>query len=1173
MKRMNSSIEGLKWYCVPVLLVLLALLTPSKGNAQALYGSIVGRVTDSSGAAVPGASVTIINKGTGQSRRADTNQDGDYNFTDVQTGSYQAKVSKEGFKTFERTDVPVTLNNVTRVDLSLQIGSVNQTVTVTSEAPVLQTDTSEVKAELSNREFENLPVPLGRNYQQIYRALPGFSPPQNSHSLPTNPARSLEFSVNGTSDNQNNTRIDGVSTYNIQLPHVTSYVPTLESIQDVNIVTDSFHAEQGMAGDAAINVQTKSGGNQIHGSLFEYHSNNHLKAWPEEFDAAPTANIGNKPKLVYNQFGGTVGGPIKKDKLFYFASYEGTYDHRGVQRRVTVPTPAMKQGDFSASDTAIYDPLTGDPTTGVGRTQFSVSPGDPNYALCNTATNPQCLNIIPAGRLDPIAQKIIALIPDPNLSQSSLKNNYFASGPFSFNRQQLDSKVNWNASPKLSIIGTFGVLHYDDRTPTVFSESLIGRPIGGSSNPGHGHGNTYRFTIMGTYTVSPSFLIDAHIGWARQGTSSEQPDLGKNIGRDVLGIPGTNGTRRFESSWPEFDLNGTNGDFATLGVDSNFMPYYRQDPQRQVVVNANWTRGSHNARFGTEIYRQALNHTQAEFLSAVFGAQGGFNFGRGVTSSCLTANPDGTCATVSDDSRYNSFASFVLGLPVQRGRTLQAPDVYHVHTWVYSAYARDRWNLSSKLTLDYGLRWEYFPVPQRPDRGIERFDLEPTSANFGKVLVCGIAGIPKDCGIEVSKKRFAPRIGLAYRATNSFVIRAGYGITNDPYEAMEPLRANYPILLSLNQTNIKGSLFPVGILAEGIPTISPPNTATGIIDIPPDFGFIGLPKKFDRGYVQSWNFTIQKELGHGFTGQVGYVATRQTRELAFLDVNAGQVIGGGDQGRTLLPKLGRVGETTEIRPIGTGHYDSLQASLQRRFNRGLDMSVNYTWGKAVSSVCNSDNRPGADNCNGGGQVQALRYFNLNRGIPSLDRPHNLEMTSVWQLPFGTGRHWLGNGGAASAIAGGWQINTLLSLISGQPFTAYADATSLNLPGSTQQADLLKHPRKLGGIGVGNPYYDPTAFADISDARFGTSGFNILRGPGIVNWDFGVFREFGISERIKLQFRAEAFNFTNTPHFNTPEDGYTCVCDGSDFMTITTVTNLAREGIDERQFRFGLRLSF
>ncbi len=453
----------------------------------------------------------------------------------------------------------------------------------------------------------------------------------------------------------------------------------------------------------------------------------------------------------------------------------------------------MRKGDFSASSSPIYDPLTGNPD-GSGRQQFSVSPGDPNYSLCNTATNPQCLNIIPAARLDPSALKITPLIPDPNLSGTG--RNYFASGPFNFARHQVDSKVDWYATPKLNLTGTFGVLHFDDVTPTVFGDALVGGPIGGSSNPGHGHGNTYRFTVIGTYAFTPNFLMDAHFGWARQGNASEQPGLGKNIGLDVLGIPGTNGSRKFESGWPEFDIDG----FDTLGVPNNFMPYYRQDPQRQYVANFNWTKGTHNIRFGTDIYHQALNHAQAEFGGA-YGAQGGFNFGRGVTQRCEEVNPDGTCAGVSDDSRSNSFAAFMLGLPDTRGRTFQVPDVYHIQAWLYSLYGRDRWNITPKLTLDLGLRWEYLPVPNRPDRGIERYDTET-----GKVLVCGIGSVPKDCGTEVSKKHFAPRVGLAYRATNSFVIRAGYGITNDPYEPLNGSRANYPILIALLQSNVKGML-------------------------------------------------------------------------------------------------------------------------------------------------------------------------------------------------------------------------------------------------------------------------------------------------------------------------------------------------------------------------------
>ena len=389
--------------------------------------------------------------------------------------------------------------------------------------------------------------------------LPGFAPPINSHSIPSNPSRSLEFTVNGTSDDQNNTRIDGVSTVNVQLPHVSSYVPTLEAIEEVNVVTSSMSAEQGLAGGAAINVRTKSGSNAFHGSGFEYFTNQDLKAWPMRFgDAA--LNTGKKPEASYNQYGGTVGGRIVENKAFFFVSYEGTRDHRVVDRTDTIPTPSMLRGDFSGSDSPIYDPLTGN-ADGTGRTQFQVFPGDPNYALCNTATNPQCLNIIPAARMDPIAQQIASHIPANNIDRAS--RNFFSQGPFQSDRRQVDTKIDYNVNSKFNLAGTFGILHFKTSVPTIFGEEAIGQPIGGSSNPGHGHGNIYRTTVMGTYIFSPTFLMDAHFGFAKQVTNSEQPGLGTNIGSDVLGIPGTNGTRLFESGWPTFTFEGDDGDFAT----------------------------------------------------------------------------------------------------------------------------------------------------------------------------------------------------------------------------------------------------------------------------------------------------------------------------------------------------------------------------------------------------------------------------------------------------------------------------------------------------------------------------------------------------------------------------------------------------------------------------------
>ena len=1012
------------------------------------------------------------------------------------------------------------------------MGAVNETVTVSSQAAVLQTDTSEVHADLVANELANLPVPLGRNYQQIYRALPGFSPPANSHSIPSNPSKALEFHVNGTSDDQNSTRVDGVSTYNILLPHVVSYIPTIESLQEVNIVTNSFDAEQGLAGGAAVNLQTKSGTNQMHGSAFEYHTNNHLKAWPDQIDD-PQLNTGNKPKLVYNQLGGTLGGAIKKDKLFYFVSYEGTFDHEAVQKRVTVPSAAFKKGDFSDAGTPIYDFTTGNPTA-PGRTQF---PG----------------NVIPASRIDPIARTLAGMIPDPTLPGN--QEQLLCGRPLRLQSQsdrfenQLQRLVQAQSVRAPSAYNTTS-----PAVPTVFGDSLGGDPVGGSSNPGHGHGNTFRYTIMGTYTFSPTVVLDAHYGWARQGTASEQPGLGKNIGSDVLKIPGTNGPRAFESGWPEFQFN-QGDDFATLGVPNNFMPYYRQDPQHQYVANLSVIKGKHNLRFGVDVYHMALAEAQAEFLGFAYGAQGGFNFDRGPSLRCEQASASGGCNQVSADSRGNSFATFMLGQPTVASRTLQVPDVYHIGVNLMGLYARDRWNVTPKLTLDYGVRWEYFPTPTRDDRGIEFYD-----ATTNKVQLCGVGQVPKNCGAEVSKKLFAPRFGLAYRPWNTWVIRAGYGITNDPYEGLEFVRANHPILIALT-SQTTNSLFPVSPLSKGIPPVTAPDPGNGIIDIPGSVGFTGYPKKFQRGYIQSWNFTVQKELPWGFAGQVGYVATHSTRQLAPIDLNAGQVIGAGADGKPLFVKWGRDAQTLELRPIGTGHFDSMQAQLQRRFQGGMALTVNYTYGKGINITDNSSYQLA---------VNAQQYLDLNRSVTGFDRTHNFAVTSVWELPFGKGRHWLASSRAGSAVLGGWQVNTILSLISGAPFSVGADDTSLNMPGNTQRADQVGPVTKLGGIGADHPFYSQSSFAGVSQPRFGNSGFNVLRGPGIVNMDLGVFREFRLTERFRLQFRAESFNFTNTPHFGNP-DGF--VGDGSDFMTITGTTNLAREGIDERQFRFGLKLSF
>ena len=291
------------------------------------------------------------------------------------------------------------------------------------------------------------------------------------------------------------------------------------------------------------------------------------------------------------------------------------------------------------------------------------------------------------------------------------------------------------------------------------------------------------------------------------------------------------------------------------------MPYYRHDPQTQYVVNFNWLKNKHNIRFGGDFYHMGLNQAQAEFITGGFGAQGGLGFDRGTTERCEAVNAEGNCEETSDSSRYNSIAGFLIGQASRLGRTLQVPDEYHVRAKLYSMYIRDRWSAGDRLTVDFGTRWEYFPIPTRPDRGIERYD--PTT---GKVLLCGVGDIPKDCGIKTSKTLFAPRLGVAYRIGDKWVTRAGYGLTNDPYMGMEVIRANYPILIQVRRESPDG-LTPAGTLHDGIPAVQVPDQGNGVLDIPSDYAWAGYPPDLDRGYIASWNVAVQRELPWKMTGR------------------------------------------------------------------------------------------------------------------------------------------------------------------------------------------------------------------------------------------------------------------------------------------------------------------
>lgn len=1127
---MTSVTNRFVGYCCAAAVVLVAICAPPPAGAQVLYGSIVGNVTDATGGALPGVTVTITHQETKASRETVTASNGAFRFPTVQSGTYTIVAVLSGFQKFTRTDVPVTLNTVSRVDVTMKVGQLSENITVAAAAEVLQTDRPEVRHELRARELEELPVPIGRNYQQLFGTLPGFSPPEDAHSIPSNPSRALVFNVNGASRSSNNTRIDGVSSTNVWLPHVVAYVPALESIETVNIATNNFDAEQGLAGGSAINVQIKSGTNALHGSAFDYYNNEKMRA-QNYFTPAGTP----KGKDRFNQYGGTLGGPFVRNRLFYFVSYEGTRQKQNVSRTMSVPTEAVRRGDFTGTGTTIYDPLTGN-ADGTGRSPF---PG----------------NVIPDSRISPVAKKIIPFVPLPNLrdADSSIPefNNYFVQAPFVFNRWTVDSKVNWNATERLQVFGRYSQLNFYQDNKTVFGEQLQGNPSAGG-NPGIGWGDTYNFSAGATYTFGSNVVMDGHFGWVRMGSNVEMSDLKENKGTDWLGIPGTNGPDPWDGGMPFFDLDG----YSDYGTTEDFMPYYRNDDQYQSVVNVNWLKGRHNVRVGSDVYFTALNHIQPEIADTSYGARGGFEFDGGPTQ--LRGGPGGT--------NFNSWATFLLGLPTEMGRLRLNVAPYTTRSWQYSLYARDQWQIGSKITLSYGTRWEYFPMVTRKDRGVERYNLETNLMEIG-----GLGSVPKDLGIQMSKMLFAPRLGATYRISETAVLRGGYGITNDPYSLARSMRTNHPILLNLIE-EAPNSFSWVRPIEQGISLIPDVDLSSGIIPVPGDVTVVTLPTKFDRGRVESWNVAFEKELKWGFVGEAAYVGTRQVNQLGSLEQNWSPV-GGGSAGRQLVQRFGRTAPTKLIAPIGNSHYNALQTRLERRFSNGFQVRVNYTLSRAIgiAGAPNSDNEP---------RIKIPEFYHLNYGRSDIDRTHALHITNLTELPFGPGRRWLNGGGVLAAIVGGWQLNNLVSFRSGRPFNVTASGTSLNAPGgNTQMADRVKdNVEILGGVGRGNPYFDPTAFKPVSEARFGNAGFNVLRGPSVKEWDLGLFRRIDVRNGMNVQLRLEAFNVTNTPQFDVPGANVSSLRlnpDGSirSLNGFTEITRTTPGSRSERQFRVGLRLGF
>jgi Carboxypeptidase regulatory-like domain/TonB dependent receptor-like, beta-barrel len=1113
------------------LLLLVALATPRGVDAQVLYGSLTGNVTDPTGAAVAGAKVEALNIGTGVSTSIVTDERGAYIFSSLQAGLYKVTITSANFKALAQENVRIESNTIRRLDAQLQVGDVTAVVQVAATADALQTERADVNFVQPARQINDLPLTgsVGRNYQSLTALVPGAVSMGEQNSAAGSPQRSISFNVNGVSRLQNSTRIDGSSVAYPWLPTNTAYVPTAESIQEVNIVTNSFDAEQGLAGGAAINVITKSGTNAFHGVGWVYDTNSATQA-RSFFQTTPQV-----PKNILVQWGYAAGGPIIKNKLFFFTDLERTTQRQFARVQTFSIAPMSLRPD--AQGNVVF------PTAANGGATIYDPASSPDPAQRTPFAN----NTIPANRIDLAALELIRRLPQP--TRAGFVDNFTPIGVAEFNRLNIDNKINYNAGGKLTAFGRYSISPTD-----IFEPQILGDAGGDALNGGQNGSAPGRVQVFGagvTYTFTPYLLMDVNAGYTRQRLGAENVDLGTNFGLDVLKIPGTNGPDRLQGGIPSFQIGG----FANLGNANTGNPFLFRDNQYVLAANLSWIKGPHGIRFGVDYQNQQINHFQPQ--GGTFQTvRGTFQFNG--NSTRLQNGP------TPADTRFNSWADFLLGLPSGAGKVDQLRNPNSIYMQSYALYARDHWQATRNLTLNYGLRWERYPFPDKDNTGINRFD--PLTGN---VLTGGLSGVPRDTGASSGPGQFLPRFGIAYRFKEKTVIRAGYGQSADPRPFID-FRNAFPVVNAFAMPQINNNPFiPVTTFRQGlINTSVPPDLTQGIIKLPSNTGTTTYPDDQQRKYIQSWNLTVERELPLRFTGQIGYVGTRAVGQMGFININAAAP-GTGNAGRALA-NLGLTADINMILPYMTTTYDAMQVSFKRRLS-GSTFGGAYTFSKAINFADNDANP----------RIQFYPAARQNRGVAGYDRTHNLQLYGFWELPFGRGKQFASEG-ILSKIVGGFQVGGVLSAMSGTPFNVVqGNANNLNAPGSGQMPDLVKPNVQIFDDGLkgalptgGDPtryqYFDRTAFAAVNipagqPQRFGTAGRNILRGPGFFNTDLSVFRTIGITEGINLQFRAEALNALNHPNFGNPGAD---VSNQGQFGFITTLV-----GQPSRIFRLGARVSF
>jgi hypothetical protein len=1132
------------------------LLLSAFAAAQAVSGKIMGYVGDPSGAAVPNATVTVTDLDRGIQYQTATNETGNYQETHLLAGRYKIRIEAPGFAPFE-TSVEVHVDASTEANANLTVGQTQSVVTVTDEVPLLKTDRSDVATILTTNELASLPI-LDRNLTRAVFTTPGTQMNDWQHASSENPQGGVQFSANGQQFTANGFLLDGTENNSSGLG-IAVINPNIDALQEFKITTGNYDAEFGSVAGALLQATTKSGTNEWHGSLFEYLRNSQLGNAADRFGA------GLLP-LHWNQFGGSVGAPIAKNRVFFFFDYQGTRRHTGAPVITTVPNRTERSGnlqallgnyictDGSTSATPCSNPQT------VTTTEGAIVPAQTGMIFDPTTGNPDGtgrlaissggkINVLPS--LPTAVAKLLANIPSPNTGNlGDIANNYIGTGIDSFSNDQLDLRVDEVISQRSHVFGRYTISDFSKHAPGAFGDLAGGPALTGSAFAGTSSARNQSIALGYTYTLSTSLIADFRFGFYRYRIRTQPNGLGSTPALDA-GIPGLNLGTSETSGMPAFYING-NGGFQfgyALGINQCNCPLKETENHFQAVNNWTKTLGNHTFGWGVDFRR-----LQQQRIPSDNHRSGEITFNDSVTGS---VDVDKVTANTVGASTGSGLAALLLGEPNTFVRYFTGAG-YHAglrQTRLFF-FAQDSWRVSRKLTLNYGLRYEnYLPQTAASRGGAGSFD-----PNTGEGLAAGIGSVPSNMGVQAYNLGFAPRVGIAYQIHPKTVVRAGYGRSFTPsgLGAVFGQSPEYdPPITIPQQLSPANPYFAVFNLLQGPPLPPNPQVGTnGRFPLPSTlqvYYFFNPPSSYRIPSVDFWNLTVQHEFSPSLSFDAAYVGN-VGRHL-YVNPNVNQAVPGpGDFNprRYYFQKFNLSQALFETCNCDNSSYHGLQLKLQKRVTHGLDLLATYSYAKAL------------DNTEYGSVYDNNLDWRADHGPANYDRKHTLTIANVWELPFGRGRRW---GSQISRpmdlLLGGWVLNGISTFYSGMPFTLHVSNTG------NVNADFNNvRPDQIGEPNVSSPsanlWFNPAAFTPPQGLyRDGYVHRNSLRGPREAVLNLALAKTFTVTEGKTLEFRWENFNALNHPNLGLPNN----VVDVSGAGQITATL------VPMRQMQFGLHFRF